>query len=78
METESEGEKEDSTLTRIIAIHLRLAEIEFADPALTAARNLIRKLAVKAKTLRREYYKHQRERAVAQAEAAWRSSWFDN
>lgn len=77
METESEGEKEDSTLTRIIAIHLRLSEIEFADPTLTAARNQIRKLAAKANTLRREYHKYQRERAVAQAEAAWRSSWFD-
>lgn len=77
METETEGEKEDSTLTRIIAIHLRLSEIEFADPTLTAARNQIRKLAAKANTLRREYHKYQRERAVAQAEAAWRSSWFD-
>ena len=77
MATETEGEKEDSTLTRIIAIHLRLSEIEFADPTLTAARNQIRKLAAKANTLRREYHKYQRERAVAQAEAAWRSSWFD-
>jgi len=77
MEAESEGEKEDSTLTRIIAINLRLSEIEFADPTLSAGRNQIRKLSARVSSLQREYYKKQRERAVAQAEAAWRSSWFD-
>ena len=78
METESEGDSEDSTLTRIIAIHLRLSEIEFADPALSAARNQIRSLSARGSTLRRQHQKKQRERAVAQAEAAWRSSWFDD
>jgi hypothetical protein len=78
MEAESEGEKEDSTLTRIIAINLRLSEIEFADPTLSAGRNQIRKLSARVSSLQREYYKKQRERAVAQAEAAWRSSWFDD
>jgi hypothetical protein len=77
MEAESEGENEDSTLTRIIAINLRLSEIEFADPTLSAGRNQIRKLSARVSSLQREYYKKQRERAVAQAEAAWRSSWFD-
>jgi hypothetical protein len=77
MEAESEGEKEDSTLTRIVAINLRLSEIEFADPTLSAGRNQIRKLSAKVSSIQREYYKKHRERAVAQAEAAWRSSWFD-
>lgn len=78
MEAETEGEKEDSTITRIIAINLRLSEIEFADPTLSAGRNQIRKLSARVNTLQREYYKKQRERAIAQAEAAWRSSWFDD
>jgi hypothetical protein len=78
MEAESEGEKEDSTITRIIAINLRLSEIEFADPTLSAGRNQIRKLSARVNLLQREYYKKQRERAIAQAEAAWRSSWFDD
>ena len=78
METESDDNSEDSTLTRIIAINLRLSEIEFADPALSVGRNQIRNLAAKGNTLHREYHKRQRERAVAQAEAAWRSSWFED
>ncbi|HEY9638643.1 MAG TPA: hypothetical protein V6D14_34995 [Coleofasciculaceae cyanobacterium] len=78
MESETEGETEDSTLTRIIAIHLRLSEIEFTDPTLSAARNQIRSLSAKGSTLQRRYRKKQRERAVAQAEAAWRASWFDD
>jgi hypothetical protein len=78
METESEDNSDDSTLTRIVAINLRLSEIEFTDPALSAARNQIRNLSAKGSKLRREYHKKQRERAVAQAEAAWRSSWFDD
>lgn len=77
METESEDDSEDSTLTRIMAINLRLSEIEFADPALSAARNQLRNLSAKGNTLQRQYMKKQRERSVAQAEAAWRSSWYE-
>lgn len=78
METETEGDLEDSTLTRIIAIHLRLSEIEFADPALSGVRNQIRSLSTKGSNLQRQYQKKQRERAVAQAEAAWRASWYED
>jgi hypothetical protein len=78
METEGDGESEDSTLTRIVAINLRLSEIEFADPTLSAGRNQIRNLSAKLSKLQREYTKKQRERAAAQAEAAWRASWFDD
>lgn len=78
MEAENEqDEKEDSTLMRIVAINLRLSEIEFADPALNAGRNQIRKLSARVSSFQREYHNKQRERAVAQAEAAWRSSWFE-
>lgn len=77
METDDEDEKEDSTLTRITAVNLRLAEIEFADSQLLAGRNQIRKLSERVGTLQRQYHKKRRERAVAQAEAEWRSSWFD-
>ena len=78
METESEDDAEDSTLTRIIAINLRLSEIEFADPALSASRHQIRHLSAKGNTLYRQYQKKQRERSVAQAEAAWRASWYED
>ena len=78
METQNEGEEEDSTLMRIVAINLRLSEIEFADPALSASRSQIRNLLAKTNKLRREYHKKQRERSVAEAEAAWRSSWSED
>ncbi len=78
VETKNEEDSEDSTLTRIIAINLRLSEIEFADPNLATARKQIRNLFAKAKKLHREYRKIQRERSVAQAEAAWRACWFDD
>jgi hypothetical protein len=44
METDNDGDLEESSLTRIIAINLRLSEVEFADPSLSAGRNQIRKL----------------------------------
>lgn len=78
MDTESEDDLDNSKITRILAISLRLLEIEFADPALSAARNQIRKLSARLSTLQREAQKNQQELAVAKAEAAWRSSWFED
>ncbi|NEO01633.1 MAG: hypothetical protein F6K50_41490 [Moorea sp. SIO3I7] len=78
METKGDRETDESRLTRIIAIKLRLSEIEFAEPNLTPGRNKIRDLLAKMSQLKREYYKKQRQKAVAQAEAAWRASWFDD
>ncbi len=76
IENENE-ESEDSTVTQIIAIHLRLSEIEFADAMVRTGRNKIRNLLLRASSLGREYHKKQQEWAIAQAEAAWRSSWFE-
>ena len=78
MGTDSDEENEDTKITRIIAINLRLSEIEFADPALNVGRNQIRQVTAKLKKLGKKYNKTQRERAVALAEAAWRSSWLDD
>ncbi|HEY9653766.1 MAG TPA: hypothetical protein V6C95_24095 [Coleofasciculaceae cyanobacterium] len=78
METPNEDEEEDSTLLRVVAINLRLSEIEFADPSLMASRNQIRSLVGRVSKFKQEYHKIQRERAVAQAEAAWRLSWYED
>jgi hypothetical protein len=77
VERQTEDKLEDSTITPILAINLRLSEIEFADPTLTAKRSQLRHLSSKAMQLRRQDRKQQRELASAQAESAWRSSWFD-
>ncbi|MBD2742008.1 hypothetical protein [Coleofasciculus sp. FACHB-1120] len=68
---------EKPTLIPIIALHLRLSEIEFADSTVMAGRNQIRNLSARLSTLRREFQKKQRERTVAAAEAAWRACWFE-
>jgi hypothetical protein len=74
-----EGQEEpgEHRVMQIVAIHLRLAEIEFGDTTVTAARTQIRSLLARLKTLGREYQKKQRERAIAEAQAAWRASWID-
>lgn len=78
IETENNQEPGDSTVTHIVAINLRLSEIEFADATVRAGRNQIRSLEGRARSLLREYRKKQQERTVAEAEAAWRASWFDD
>ncbi len=78
VETDSERESQESSVTQITAIHLRLVEIEFADATVRAGRNQIRNLLGKVSKIERDYQKKQRERDVAEAEAAWRSSWFES
>ncbi|YAF95007.1 MAG: hypothetical protein AB3A66_20845 [Nodularia sp. CChRGM 3473] len=77
IEIENEQDAEDSSLTQIMAINLRLGEIEFADATLASARRQIRNVLVQLNKLGREYQKKQQERSVAEAEAAWRASWFE-
>ncbi len=78
IETENSQDAEGSKVTHIIALHLRLSEIEFAEPTVMARRNQIRHLSSRLNTLRKEYQRKQRERIIAQAEVAWRSSWFED
>lgn len=59
----------------LLTIHLRLSELEFSDPVVMAERNKIRQLSHRLNGLKREYEKKQKERTIAEAEAAWRSSW---
>ena len=74
---EAEDSMEDSKVTRITAVHLRLAEIEFADPTVSRERNQIRSLLAQLNKLRKQYHQLKRDYATAQAEAAWRSSWIE-
>ncbi len=78
IEAEDDDEMQTSTVTHVYAIHLRLSEIELADPTVMAYRHQIRNLVARLRGLEREYQKKQRERAVAEAESAWRASWFDD
>jgi hypothetical protein len=73
----STDEERESKVTKVTVIHLRLFEIEFAEQALSSQRNQIRNLLEKLNQLRQQYQKKRREYAIAEAEAAWRSSWFE-
>lgn len=77
-DSDSQSESQESNVTQIVAIHLRLIDIEFADATVRAKRSQIRSLSGKVGNLEREYQKKQRERDVAEAEAAWRASWFES
>lgn len=76
-ETGDEAEEKAPDLLQVLAIHLRLVEIEFADTPTMAARSKIRELTGRLKKLGQDYRKKQREYAIAAAQDAWRASWFE-
>jgi hypothetical protein len=78
IEVSSEKNSEDSNLTQIMTINLRLTELEFADTTLLSGRKQIRNILVQLNKLGREYQKKHRELKIAEAEAAWRASWFED
>jgi hypothetical protein len=75
---ETETEDEESSLTHIMAVKMRLAEIEFGDATLTNWRSKIRSLSIKLNQLKQDYQKKRREKAIAEAETAWRASWYED
>ncbi len=64
-------------VTPLVAISLRLGDIEFADPQLTLRRGKLREALARLRSLSRRYRKLQREKAQAEAAAAWRAIWFE-
>jgi len=72
-----EAEADDAAMTQITTIRLRLSEIEFSDTAVALWRSKVRNLVAQLNKLGREYQKRQKEKAIAQAESAWRSSWYE-
>jgi hypothetical protein len=71
-------ETEPRDITPITAICLRLSEIEFADSTLTSLRNKLREVFAKIEKITNQYRQKQHNYAIAQAQLAWRSSWFED
>ncbi len=69
------SKKSGSSLLHLVAIQLRLSEIEFNDSTAMVWRNKLRDLKKQLQTLGRDYQKKHQERAIAQAQDAWRSTW---
>ncbi|MEL6440978.1 MAG: hypothetical protein AAFQ80_17190 [Cyanobacteria bacterium J06621_8] len=63
---------------QISLLRLRLAELEFSDHLLSAKRREIRNLVGKIAKLNQKYRSILQELAVIEAQAAWRSSWFED
>lgn len=77
VEAEQEESDRENTVMHVAAIRLRLSEIEFADPQLSTEHNKVRQLLREVKQLSKRQQKRQQDWAIAQAEAAWRSSWYE-
>ncbi len=78
---ESDGSKKTKSskdLIEISLLRLRLAELEFHSPLLNAKRGQIRNLMSKIKKLKNSYRSIKQETAVLEAQAAWRSSWYED
>lgn len=79
---ESEPSKKQSKFTKnianVILLRLRIAELEFCDPLLNAQRGKIRNLMSEINKLDNQYKATRKEEVIAEAQAAWRSSWFDD
>jgi hypothetical protein len=77
IEAETDDQEELET-AHLVVVHLRLSEIEFSNPDFSSKRATIRELSAKLSQLGRSYRRVHREKAVAEAESAWRSSWFED
>lgn len=60
---------------QIVAIYLRLSDLEFQDTSLMARRNVLRGTQQHLQTLAQTYSKRLRDRSIAQAEALWQANW---
>ncbi len=70
--------RDPAQIIQIHSLFLRLTEVEFANITVLSLRKNISQLANKVKILNREYMHKQQELKIAEAEAAWRNSWFEN
>ena len=75
---ETSGSKEKPKIMQVMAVRLRIEELEFNNPTLTAWRSRIRELSAQLRTFDKNYRKLQREKFVADAEATWRSTWYES
>jgi hypothetical protein len=70
--------RDPATIIQIHSLYLRLTEVEFSNVTVLTLRKNISQLTNKVKILNREYMHKQQELKIAEAEAAWRNSWFES
>ncbi len=77
IEKENPASKDDKNIMPITAICLRVSEIEFAETSLNNYRNKIRNIMSKVEQITEIFLRKKREYAIAEAESAWRASWYE-
>lgn len=78
LEMERNKGQEEEEVMQLTILRLRVAELEFAAPSLNTKRRELRNLEQQLQQLNQQYQKLQKERSIAQAELAWRSSWYED
>ncbi|WP_373480563.1 hypothetical protein [Geminocystis sp.] len=74
---EKEDKSESLDITPIVAICLRLIDIEFNNSTLNLIRQKITDVMKNLESLDSEFQKKNQQYSILQAEFAWRSSWID-
>lgn len=75
---QSRNENNNNEVMQLAVVRLRVGELEFAAPSLNAKRREIRTTQQQLQKLQEQYNRLTNERAIAQAELAWRSSWHED
>lgn len=65
-------------IVQIHSLYLRLTEVEFSDVTALSLRKNISQLVNNVNMLKRDYIQKQQELKIAEAESAWRNSWFED
>jgi hypothetical protein len=76
--TGDDDDEGDRRPTRLVAIHLRPDDLHLADASVARHARHLRTLVSKLESLAQRYDRIHRQLISARAEAAWRSSWFDD
>lgn len=77
-DAEDDDEALESSMTHLAAIQLRLSDLEFGDVQTALWRSKLRTAVGRLRKLGKQYQRAERELAIAQAEQAWRSVWYDD
>lgn len=66
-----------SAVLSIVAVQLRLSELEFKDSTVMGHRNRLRESLEKMRSIGQEYQRLDQECTIVKAQDAWRATWFN-
>lgn len=78
VESTNENKNESFNPINVVALCLRRADLEFGEPSLSIEKSKINQILSKVNQIQKQYNQYKRELAIAEAEAAWRASWFED